>query len=395
MQSIIRQKVDLIAECIFAEIRKVEEKSFGLYGGEFGRLLFLLYYSKYSQIPSHDLLTEQYAERLLEQFAEKERIHTFSSGFAGILYLFEFLRENDMVDLDVSSIQPLLDNYLIIRMRQDIQQKNYDFLHGALGVGLSLLKRKTGLEYIQELVDFLYNMAEKDTNNQIFKWESVLNPKENLTGYNLALSHGISSIIIFLSRIVNNGMINEKIREMLFGAVSYVLSQEKDVAQFGSYFPNSIQKTSPETVSKSRLAWCYGDLGIGLALWQAGKAVGKPEWKEKGLGVLLQSTLRRTFNESLVADAGICHGSAGIAMIYRRMFFEACRDEFKDTALYWVNQTLNFSRFENGLAGYKTFAKGEWECDYFLLSGISGIGLVLLSYLQNDQQNWDEMFLLS
>ena len=280
-------------------------------------------------------------------------------------------------------------------MKQDIKQKNYDFLHGAVGVGLYFLKRKTNPEYIHELVGFLYDIAEKDRNIQIFKWESIVDRERNFSGYNLSLSHGISSIIIFLSRVIQSGIYDEKVREMLSSAVNYVLSQQKDFSQFGSFFPSYILKDSPDNVSKSRLAWCYGDLGLGIALWQAGKAIDKPELKKTGLEVLLRSTQRLTFEESSIVDAGICHGSAGIAMIYRRMFFEIQRDEFKQAIPYWINQILMFSRFEDGLAGYKSLVKNQWKCDFSLLTGISGIGLALLSCLSNDQQEWDELFLLS
>ena len=266
MEAIIKQKVDQIAECIFEKVQKSEGESFGLYSGEFGQLLFLLYYSKFSQNEKHAILTEQYAVKLLEQFVEKEKLHTFCSGHSGILYLFEFLRENDIIDLDVNDVQPFLENYIVSRMRWDIQQQNYDYMHGALGVGLYFLKRNTNPKYIQELIDFLYHMAEKDTNHQIFKWESVIDPEKNLIGYNLSLCHGISSIIIFLSRIVKSDMNEIKILEMLSGAVNYVLSQQIDYFQYGSYFPSYIKKGSPENNSKSRLAWCYGDLGIGSDL---------------------------------------------------------------------------------------------------------------------------------
>ena len=44
--SAIRRKIDLIAECIFTKIQKRQtENSLGLYTGEFGRLLFMFYYS--------------------------------------------------------------------------------------------------------------------------------------------------------------------------------------------------------------------------------------------------------------------------------------------------------------------------------------------------------------
>lgn len=110
---------------------------------------------------------------------------------------------------------------------------------------------------------------------------------------------------------------------------------------------------------------------------------------------VFQSTQRRSFNESYVQDAGICHGSAGIAMIYRRMYLETGLNEFKETTMYWIQQILNFATFKNGLAGYKTLIKDGWICDYTLLMGISSIGLVLLSYIEDNQQSWDELFLLS
>ena len=143
------------------------------------------------------------------------------------------------------------------------------------------------------------------------------------------------------------------------------------------------------------MAWCYGDLGIGIALLQVRKILEKKEYEKKGLEILLKSTQRRNYNETLVTDAGICHGSAGIALIFRRMYYEIGRKEFKEATQYWINQTLHFSRFEDGLAGYKTYIKDGWKNDYSLLMGISGVGLVLLSYLENDKQDWDEMFLLS
>jgi len=395
MISVIKQKVDLIAECIYTKILRIEEKSFGLYSGDFGLLLFLLFYSRYSKNEKYALMAENYAEKLLEQFVAREHPHTFCSGFSGVMYLFEFLRETRIIDLDISPIQLAVDNYIISKMRLDIQQRYYDFMHGAMGVGLYFLKRKTNPEYIQELVDFLYDTAEKDFNNQTFKWESVVDYEKNLSGYNLALSHGISSIIIFLARVVNSGMRDEKITKMLSGAVNYVLSLEKDFSQFGSCFPNYILKDSPEDISKSRLAWCYGDLGTGSALWQAGKALGIKKVEEEGLQILLKSTQRRDIIECLVMDAGICHGSAGLAMIYRRMFLETFQEEFKNATTYWITQTLHFSRFEDGLAGYKSFMSGKWVCDFSLITGIAGIGLVLLSYLEDSQQDWDEMFLLS
>ena len=395
MESDIKQKIDQIAECICARMQQEEEKSFGLYSGKFGWLLFMLYYAQYTKNEKYISFTENCAEKLIQEFVGKEKQHTFCSGLSGIMYLFEFLREKEIIDLDISEAQVFLNDYVVFYMRQNIQDRYYDFMHGALGVGLYFLKKKTNPEYIHELIDFLYQTAEVDPQSNIYKWESVLDHEDKkIPVYNLSLCHGISSIIIFLSRVVKSGIYSEKTQEMLTGAVNFLLSQQNDFVQIGSFFPNTVSKNAQETVSKSRLAWCYGDLGIGVALWQAGNATGQLEWKEKGLELLLQSTCRLTFRETTVFDAGICHGSAGIAMIFRRMFFQTQRDEFKESVPYWIKKTLSFSSFEDGLAGYKTRVKDDWECDDSLLTGISGIGLVLLSYIDKNPHEWDEMFLL-
>jgi len=54
-----------------------------------------------------------------------------------------------------------------------------------------------------------------------------------------------------------------------------------------------------------------------------------------------------------------------------------------------------YSEYKDGLVGFKTYMMGEWIGDYSLVTGISGIGLVLMSYIADDLQKWDEMLLLS
>ena len=74
------------------------------------------------------------------------------------------------------------------------------------------------------------------------------------------------------------------------------------------------------------------------------------------------------------------------------------RDEFKQAALYWFDQTLKMAKFEDGLAGYKTWRSieyGGWQNDYGLLTGIAGIGLALISAVSDIEPAWDECLLLS
>ncbi len=96
-------------------------------------------------------------------------------------------------------------------------------------------------------------------------------------------------------------------------------------------------------------------------------------------------------------DACFCHGTSGIAHIFNRMWRETGMPECKDAAAYWIGQTLSLAKFEDGLAGYKTWQGTErgFQNEYGLLEGIAGIGLVLLSYHYEIEPTWDECLLLS
>ena len=73
--------------------------------------------------------------------------------------------------------------------------------------------------------------------------------------------------------------------------------------------------------------------------------------------------------------------------------------EFKDAADYWFEQTLKMATFEDGLAGFKTLympdSKPNWVNEYGFLTGVTGIGLALLTYYYEMEPTWDECLLLS
>lgn len=393
MKNRIREKLNQIAECMALEIKKQQyENSLGLYNGEFGILLFLFYYSRYSQDPRFISLAETYSETLVNKRLTKINSHTFCSGLSGILYLFDFFRENNFIDIGLTETQDELENYIINKMRNDIHNQHYDFMHGALGVGLYFLKKKRRPEVIQELVEYLFNTAERNTTGNL-KWKSIIDYDKGTEGYNISLSHGISSIIIFLIRVLENNIYSKVVTRMLEDAVNYIFTQEIDVNKYGSFYPPMSTENS-QLFGRSRIGWCYGDLGVAVAIRKAGLILNRKEWIDKSLEVLLHTTKRLSPSETNVIDAGLCHGSAGNAMIFRHLYLETGMIEFSNATNYWIEKTLDLSIFDDGLAGYKSYQLGGWRNDSSLLTGIPGIGLVFISYLLDDHQNWDSMFLL-
>jgi lantibiotic biosynthesis protein len=149
----------------------------------------------------------------------------------------------------------------------------------------------------------------------------------------------------------------------------------------------------------SRLGWCYGDPGIASSIWQAGKALKNEEWKNEAIEIMLHASLRKELKINGVMDAGICHGTAGIAHIFNRFYWETKMPVFKEAANYWIEETLKMAYHKDGLAGYKAWQGKErgWQNEYGLLEGVAGIGLVLLGFLTDDinDLSWDRCLLLS
>lgn len=394
MKSIIKDKIEDIAKCVIDKIGTNDISSVkGLYDGDFGILLFMYSYLKHFDDEHIQTITTNYTENLLNHLGSNHS-STFCGGLSGILYLIEFLRENNIVDIDISCAEKYIDTFLVNRLRNDLQIRNFDFLHGALGVGLYFLKIKTNTNIVHELIDCLHETAELDHKSGGLKWKTVIDIENRIIGYNISLSHGISSIIIFLCRALAQRINQVKSLETLDGCIKYILNQKIDINEYGSFFPNFSIESDSKPLSGSRLAWCYGDLGVAYSIWYAGKTTNNNEWENEGLYILLESTKRKSRNNSRITEAGICHGSAGLIMIYRHLYLETKNNLFLDAVHYWVEQTISLEQFNDGLAGYKSMGIKEWYQDYSLLGGIAGIGLTFISYFSNDSQKWDEMFLL-
>ena len=148
----------------------------------------------------------------------------------------------------------------------------------------------------------------------------------------------------------------------------------------------------------TRTAWCYGDPGIAAVLLSAARSFGRADWESEALDVARRSA-RRSEQAAQTVDAGLCHGTAGLAHLFNR-FHQATGDpELGEAALAWTRRTLDMQRPGEGIGGYRSYmtsekaADGDWSAQPGLLIGSAGIGLALLAAVSGVEPAWDRMLL--
>lgn len=371
----------------------------GLYTGDMGEALFLMHYARYTGEEHWNEVAHARLERVFELIDDKPYIPALCRGLAGIFWGIEYLIAQGFIEDDIRESLEEFDEYLSASMLQHIRAGHFDFLHGALGMALYLLKHRRSNPAVEaalrEVIDHLEAQAIRPDDNKMYWLASVSDTEHGLL--NIALSHGITAVAMLLCRYIAEDVEPLRCREMLEKVVAQILEERIDEQVHGSCFP-SANKARDQRHLFSRLGWCYGDLGIALMLWQCGNAIDRADWKAEALRIFQFNCKRRDAGANFINDAGFCHGAAGVALIFQRMYRETGLPEFLETAQYWHAYTLQMAAPGLGVGGYKVYATKPIPIDDMnrnLLEGAAGIGMCLLHADLELSQDWDAVFLLS
>jgi len=232
-----------------------------------------------------------------------------------------------------------------------------------------ILKEK----YKEYLFDIIRSLkAASIEEDGMMRWDTVLVQSEKLIGCNLSLSHGITSIVNFMSRLMIYDDFKSLVEEDIKKTVKYILQSQNKKEHLTSCFPSWVEPNKNE--------------GSNEVL------------KEQAIEIFLHASLRREDEDTLVKDAGICHGSFGIMHIFQFMYEETGIYKFKEAAEFWITYSFDIGTHKDGYAGYMKWQGGEnagWKKEYVLLDGVAGIGLTLISYLDKDLMSWNECLMIS
>ncbi|MGN7820015.1 lanthionine synthetase LanC family protein [Chitinophaga sp. 22536] len=394
------EALNKIRDIIAASVRYGAPPDYGAMSTSSGYLLFLLNYAKVF----NDESMEEKAYELLDHLLSRKKVYreeipgtiSFCSGVLGTAWVLLHARNRDFIDFDddiLDDLDPVAMNFIEHTMKKG----NYDFLHGA-GGGIYYLmqKRKTPatLQLLKKAVQLLLDQSIIRDGCQYWESYDVLEERKDANVINLGLSHGMPSIIAILSKLYvwdpEFYFLGDVIRRVV-AAVRFGRNDENA----GSIYPyaKNIQLAASDT---SRIAWCYGDMGIAVSLWQAGEAMDEDDFRQEAVFLLEQISARSTEDTS-VNDGALCHGTAGSSHILRTYAAICGSREMSKAADFWLEKTLEYLHPVEGLLT----ARAKWDAQkgyvncFSLLEGLSGIGLALLSAYSPERLHWDETLIIS
>ncbi|NAS13001.1 lanthionine synthetase C family protein [Poritiphilus flavus] len=402
MKKCLTEKLEEIAQSL--KVENIASDKCGVLAGISGIALFQFYYAKFKDSSEYADIGAKNLTTCVEGLGQKFNTMTYCSGIAGLGWVLDHLEEKDFIQINNDEILSDLDHLLYKNMISDIQSDYYDFLHGALGFGVYFFKRYTRTKsmklkeryrrYLKDLVLILKSKAERDKDG--IKWKSITQIGSNEWDYNLSLSHGISSILNFLSRLNRIDEFRAEVCDLLEESTEFIKNLVSIDRTNYALLPAKISKGKHIDMD-SRLAWCYGDLGVGLSIWKAGISLDNQNIKEVALEILNHAARMGCLEENIVKDAMLCHGSYGIAQIFSYMYSETGQKNFKNAATFWRTDGLAKATHGDLYGGYKMWTSRHhtnWKHDMTILNGVAGIGLSIIGYLSKDN-SWTECMMIA
>ncbi|MGH3939638.1 MAG: lanthionine synthetase C family protein [Pseudonocardiaceae bacterium] len=195
------------------------------------------------------------------------------------------------------------------------QLAEFDLIRGMTGLGALLLTRPGSPPLLENVLTYLVSLARPVDDPVLPGWWSPDAPgHEEVTGGqgNNGVAHGIAGPLGLLSLAARHGI-------QVGGQTDAIGAFARWLERFGGCYwitRDQLSSTEPPGAVSGRPSWCYGDLGIARVLQLAAIAVGEPASRKTAEETAL-AALTDPARMSLITDASLCHGWAGLLTVTR------------------------------------------------------------------------------
>lgn len=374
---------------------------------DLGILIFEATFYRYSKQNIYKEKSLLLFEKLINVYPERELGSGFLEGFEGVFWVISYLEKCNIID-DLTLLDDLMP-YLINSLKNDIKYNNYDVLHGSINklqflINNQNFSRKDVSLFVDSFINSLYSNR-NESEGGIYWIDEFDNEGVSV---NIGLAHGLPSILIFLVKLKELNFKHSNLDKLINGIIVSLLNFKNKNSSYSRY-PGYYRFNEKET--SSRLAYCYGDLGIAYAFLYAATILKRKDLQLEAIETIKYITNRDLKNSEVVIfentfyDTAFCHGLSGITYMLKKINNLLKESDIKQTLenriSYWENKfIINLTeqlKIENEIC-YPDHKQLDKENpfvidDQSILGGYTGTGLVLLSLIYK-KYDWSDFFLL-
>jgi len=333
----------------------------------------------------------EFLDRALERASDDTPSLPLYVGTPGVgwtlAYLERFVLDPDEGDNDV-------DELVDIGLKSQFARREFDLIRGTTGLGVYLIERGRPIDGV---VTALADSA-TETGDGITWWvdpRTVLPERAELFPdgyYDVGMAHGQAGVVAMLAHGYAAG--TESAKPLLENALRWLLAQRLPEGEGPGRYPLLFGMDGKR--SGGRMAWCYGDIGVAVALLAAGRALGDDAVLEEAHDLALFCA-DRPMEHAGVLDASLCHGSAGLALMFARLAHAFDEEKLADSARTWGRVILD-QRIPGEPVGGIQYSVPQGDERGFeprggLLEGATGAALVLHALSTDVAPDWDVLLL--
>jgi lantibiotic modifying enzyme len=396
------QAVDAIAETIPSIASLPTQRNPSLSKGQAGLALLYAWLARTRRTPEADVVAWQYLDQAVDAVSTQAMNPSLYGGFTGVAWAAELV--DHLLDPNAGDRNEAVDDALLRLLSQANRwPAPHDLVEGVTGLGVYALQRyprPVAIECLRQVVERLHERAQHDELG-LYWWTPPAEiheewRKQYPTGRaDLGVAHGMAGAIALLGGICGAGIEQAAARPLLESAVRWLLAHSM-ATEAGPTFPLWVAPGFEPY--PARCAWCYGDPGIAAALLTAARGAGVPDWEHAAVALACRAA-ERPASETGVVNACVCHGAAGLAHLYNRMYQATGEPTLGRAAAYWLERTLDFYHLARDSGD--GWVQGRWDQKPWtwtgidLVEGAAGVALVLLAATTSVEPLWDRMFLVS
>lgn len=383
-------------------LKKWETEPHGLLSGSGGASLYLYYRFRQSlndKYITHALAILDKEIQNANELGIEDYLSIGSSSSSSFWLINEFVKG---AILDKTELEDA-ENWIKLSIKSttitEYSINQHDLFYGFIGKAILALEinQEFTEHFVKTVVSHLISNIQIDINGAFwYTPEHIFRGTDCQKAINLGIPHGMLGILLFLFRCERVYGLTHNQTEIVNDVVKWIIAKlniENNALKY-SY------SNSPS--GSGKLGWCYGDLAIAYTLLLHAKQFRNNTSMEKAYEIIgkssslsLQNTGVSYFNQYDIFDICLCHGTSSICYMYKKLFSLTRDPNVEKKAHFWLNITLDsLGKYLRNIDELTNLRHQRINTTLSFLNGLSGVGLVLLSFLNEKNTNWDKLLLL-